>query len=94
MLVHISTLQRIVYLAHYDKDKVGGNPRAGWTEILVLQDFANLMSPEVQISTSILATIWGDNWDDLGKEERAVTSVDNAIDQLRKDVLAALLELD
>jgi hypothetical protein len=29
MLVHIGELQRITYLAHYDQDKVGGNPRKG-----------------------------------------------------------------
>ena len=38
MLVHIGELQRITYLAHYDQDKVGGNPRMGWTEILLLKD--------------------------------------------------------
>lgn len=30
MLVHIGQLQRITYLAHYDKDSIEGNPRKGW----------------------------------------------------------------
>ena len=43
MLLHIGELQRIVYLAHYDRDEQGGNPRKGWVEVLVLRDLAELM---------------------------------------------------
>jgi len=32
VLVHLSHLQRIAYLAHYDKDTTRGNPCLGWTD--------------------------------------------------------------
>jgi len=46
MLVHIDELQQITYLAHYDQDNIGGNPRKGWAEVLLLKDLGELMPIE------------------------------------------------
>ena len=56
MLVHIGELQRITYLAHYDQDNIGGNPRKGWAEVLVLNDLGTLMPSEAYMRTEDLLT--------------------------------------
>jgi len=38
VLVHIGELQRITHLAHYNQDNIGGKPRKGWAEVLLLKD--------------------------------------------------------
>jgi len=94
MLVHVATLQRISYLAHYDKDTVGGNPRKGWSEVLILQDLAMLMPNNVFDSTRALKQAWESNWSGLGKEDAAVTEIDGAIDVLRAELHTTLTALD
>jgi len=94
MVVHLSDLQRIAYLAHYDNDTVGGNPRKGWAEILVLNDLALLMPHEVNVATEDLASTWEANWASLGESSAAITALDNAIDTLRAQLRDSLRKLD
>jgi hypothetical protein len=93
VLVHLSNLQRIAYLAHYDKDRQNGNPRSGWTEVLVLRDFCNLMPAPLPASADALFIAWRDNWADLETDEYAVAIIDNAINDMRKEVNIALTKL-
>jgi hypothetical protein len=95
MLLHIGELQRITYLAHFDKDKEAGNPRKGWAEVLLLRDLAKLIPEPGQIRSEALFDVWGENWSGLGSDDdQAVAAIDNAINDLRKDVVKALEELD
>lgn len=94
MLVHVAELQRITYLAHYDKDLVEGNPRKGWSEVLLLKDLAHLMPDSAYMGTTELADVWGQNWQGLGKQDESVALIDTALDGLRADILEALAELD
>jgi hypothetical protein len=94
MLVHIGELQRITYLAHYDQDTIGGNPRKGWAEALLLKDLGKLMPIEAHMRTDDLLSAWEDNWARLGQDDAAVTAIDDALDKLREDLLATLAELD
>jgi hypothetical protein len=94
MLLHIGELQRIAYLAHFDQDEQGGNPRKGWTEVLVLRDLAELMPGSTMMRADELFDIWGENWSGLGADEQAVAAIDNAINDLRQDIVATLKLLD
>jgi hypothetical protein len=94
MLLHIANLQRITYLAHYDQDMDAGNPRKGWTEVLVLQDLAMLMPPNAHDRTTELAQTWQENWENLGANDAAVQAIDSATDALRTDILAELVALE
>ncbi len=94
MLLHIGQLQRISYLAHYDKDMQQGNPRSGWVEVLVLRDLSMLMPAELQQYTQHLFDSWKENWQGLGKDESAVAAIDNAINDLRKKVLENIKRLE
>jgi hypothetical protein len=94
MLLHIGELQRISYLAHYDKDLRLGNPRSGWVEVLVLRDLSMLMPAELLQQTQRLFDSWKENWQGLGEDESAVAAVDNAINDLRKEVLESIKQLE
>jgi hypothetical protein len=94
MLVHVAELQRITYLAHYDKDLAEGNPRKGWSEVLILKDLAQLMPDSAHPGTATLADTWGQNWQGLGQQDESVARIDTALDGLRTDILEALAELD
>lgn len=93
VFVHLSNLQRITYLAHYDKDRQGGNPRSGWTEVLVIKDFCNLMPAPLPASSQQLFIAWRDNWADLEADEISVAIIDNSINDMRKEVLNSLQKL-
>lgn len=95
MLIHIGELQRITYLAHFDKDEDAGNPRKGWIEVLVLRDLAHLMPEPGRIRSEALHEAWRENWSGLGDDDdMAVAAIDNAINDLRKDIVAELELLD
>ena len=95
MLVHISELQRVTYLAHYDRDPVAGNPRKGWVEVLVLRDLSRLLPAEAQRRSESLHDTWSENWSGLGgDDDMAVAAIDNAINDLRLEVVATLDELE
>lgn len=94
MLVHVGNLQRVSYLLHYDNDSQEGNPRKGWAEVLVLQDLATLMPATVEAETQAVAGAWGQSWDQLGRENDAITALDEALDRLRAELKRTLASLD
>jgi hypothetical protein len=38
ILTKLAELERVVFLAQYDHDASSGNPRTGWTYVLVIRD--------------------------------------------------------
>jgi hypothetical protein len=93
-MVHVAELQRIAYLAHFDQDEVGGNPRKGWVEVLVIKDLAAFMPVAEQVRSEKLYTAWNDNWSGLGKDDLAIAAIDVAINDLRMDIVRILDDLD
>ena len=94
MLVHVAELQKITFLAHYDQDKVGGNPRKGWTEVLALKELEMLMPEDSQLRINQLENAWSANWAKLGESDASAEAVDTAIDDLRGDIRVILQDLD
>ena len=93
-LVTLGELQQIVFFAHYDDDVDRGNPRAGWTRVIVLEDLAALMPDEAAGSVSQLKSIWAENWTGLGSENDAEQRISAAIDEARRTTLQIMRELD
>ena len=94
LLGKLAELERVVYLAQYDRDRSGGNPRTGWTYVLVIQDFAAVMPPPMPARAAELQKVWAENWQDLGTEdEESVTRIDDEIGRLRTASLATLKAL-
>ena len=87
ILVHIGELQRITYLAHYDRDHVEGNPRRGWVEVMILHDLGRIMPEPLPTRTEKLRDVWQQQWEHLGQNDDAVVQIDLAIDEVRIEVL-------
>jgi len=61
----------------------------------VLRDLAKLMPESGQLRSEALFGIWGENWSGLGgDDDQAVAAIDNAINDLRKDIVQLLQALD
>jgi hypothetical protein len=94
VLMRAADLERIAFLAQYDRDSRGGSPRNGWTDVLEIRDLAALVPGSVPAQATELEKVWGENWEDLGKEdEAAVNRIDDAIGRLREATLAMLKSL-
>lgn len=94
VLTRAGDLQRVTFLAQYDRDRNGGNPRNGWTDVLAIRDMAALVPGPVAGQAAELLKVWGDNWEGLGKDdETAVNRIDDAIGRLREASLATLRAL-
>jgi hypothetical protein len=94
LLTKLAELERVVYLAQYDRDVTGGNPRIGWTYVLVIRDLSAVVPAPVPAKAAELQQVWGENWEGLGKDdERSVNRIDDAIGSLRAASLAMLKAL-
>jgi hypothetical protein len=94
LLTRLADLERVVFLAQYDHDASGGNPRTGWTYVLVIRDLSALAPQPVPAKAAQLQRVWSDNWESLGKEdETSVNRIDDAIGALREATLASLKSL-
>jgi hypothetical protein len=94
LLTRLADLERVVFLAQYDHDASGGNPRTGWTYVLVIRDLSALAPQPVPAKAAQLQRVWSDNWESLGKEdETSVNRIDDAIGALREASLASLKSL-
>jgi hypothetical protein len=94
LLTKLAELERVVYLAQYDRDAAGGNPRTGWSYVLVIRDLAAVVPAPVPVKAAQLQNTWGENWEGLGKDdESSVNRIDDAIGELRESALAMLKAL-
>jgi hypothetical protein len=94
MLMRAGDLERVAFLAQYDRDARGGSPRNGWTDVLAIRDLAALVPAPVPARAAELEQAWGDHWEELGKaDETAVNRIDDAIGRLREATLATLRSL-
>ena len=91
---NLGELERITYLLHFDKAVERNTPRDGWAVVLVLRDMAALMPQHVPEKAAVLFAVWENNWDGLGKDDKAVADIDNAINGLRQETLRVVRLLD
>lgn len=94
-LMKLGELQQLVYHNHYDRDTTDkGNPRTGWTLVLIIRDITTILDgPLPQASESLRAT-WQAHWADLGESTEAKDAIEESIESLRGDLLAMLSALD
>ena len=87
----LSDLQSTVFKLRYgDADE--GTVQNGWAEVLAINDLCYAMPDRVQDSSKALVMIWDGKARSL-RENENYEVVDQALDQTRADVLAALKEL-
>jgi hypothetical protein len=94
LLTKLADLERVVFLAQYDRDLAGGNPRTGWTYVLVIADLSAVVPAPVPAQAAELQRVWRGNWEGLGKDdETAADHIDDAIKKLRETTLGTLRSL-
>lgn len=94
LLDKLSELERVVYLAQYDRDAGGGNPRTGWTYVLLIRDLSSIVPQPVPAKAIQLQQVWGENWEGLGRDdEKSVNRIDDAIGGLREAALGMVRSL-
>jgi thymidylate synthase len=94
LLMKVSELQRVVFLAQYDRDFAGGSPRTGWTYVLAIRDLSTLAPAPLPAQAGELQRVWSVSWEGLGKDdETAVNRIDDAIGRLRDTTLSTLRSL-
>ena len=91
MLTKLSDFERTVFLAHYDHDAASGNPRIGWTDVIVIHDLATVAPAPLESKAATLRDVWRDNWEHLGSEdETSVDHIEAAVEDLRQATLSTL----
>jgi hypothetical protein len=91
ILTKLSDFERTVFLAHYDHDAASGNPRIGWTDVIVIHDLATVAPTVLESKAVTLRDVWRDNWEHLGNEDDAsVEHIEAAIEDLRQATLGTL----
>src|SRR3979409_1660139 len=94
VLSKVAELERVVFLAQYDRDVAGGSPRTGWTYVLALCDLSKGAPAPPPARAEELQRVWSGNWEGLGKDdEAAVNHIDDAIGKLREATLGTLRSL-
>jgi len=88
LLTKLADFERTVFLAQYDRDRTQGNPRIGWTEVIVIHDLASVAPAPLESKAAALRAVWRTHWEQLGGEdETAVDSIEAAVEDLRQATL-------
>jgi hypothetical protein len=94
ILTKLADFERVVFLAHYDMDENNGNPRIGWTYVIVINDLAEVVPGAVAPRAVELRRVWQDNWEGLARnDDTAVDRIDASINNLREATLETLRSL-
>lgn len=94
ILLELSSLEQLIYSAHYDHDTNEGNPRKGWVKVGLISDLSVLSSSLVENKTTRLKMIWRKNWETMPESKAAVTEIIKAIDGVRSEIKKLLISLE
>jgi hypothetical protein len=94
ILAKLADFERIVFLAHYDRDHTNGSPRIGWTDVIVIHDLSTVAPAPLESKASELTEVWRNNWEGLDSDaETSVERIETAVEQMRSATLATLRSL-
>lgn len=91
-LLALGELQEIVHFAHFKGDFEAGDPIAGWSRVLMVNDLAMLLQPENSEHCRNLKVVWQAHFDSLETAE-SEKAVSDAISLAREEVLEVLQTL-
>lgn len=94
MLLELSSLEQLVYAAHYDKDTESGNPREGWVKVGLITDLSALTTPTVKNKATLLNTTWSEHWDSMVHSKQSTDAIVSAIDMVRTVIKQNLSSLE
>jgi hypothetical protein len=94
ILINLSSLEQLVYAAHYDDDIKEGSPRKGWVIVGLIDDLSVLTNEEVKSKTSKLDNVWSVNWEKMPTSQRSVAQIVEGIDSVRYEIKILLNSLE
>jgi len=94
VLLTLSSLEQLVYSAHYDGDEQEGNPRKGWVKVGLIEDLSMLTTDSVQAQAAALKTVWTDNWATMMDDRNSADQIVGAIDSTRTELKRVLKSLE
>lgn len=94
MLINLSSLEQLIYAAHYDADKDEGNPRKGWVMVGLIKDLSTLTNDPVKESSVTLKNVWSAHWETMSTSKDSVDTMVVAIDSVRTEIKQLLNSLE
>jgi hypothetical protein len=61
ILLELSSLEQLVYAAHYDGKLIEGNPCKGWIKVDLVTHLSVLTTSSVESQTSTIKNVWSEN---------------------------------
>jgi hypothetical protein len=86
MLLELSSLEQLVYTAHYDKDLKEASPRKGWVKVGLIDDLSVLTTASVEKQADALKVVWENNWTTMVDNRESADSIVTAIDAVRNEI--------
>lgn len=93
VLIELSDLEQLIFIAHYDKDLIAGNPRKAWVRVGLINDLSILISAETLQSADALKQVWQNHWSFIANDIESVHLVGSEIDKMREQVKGELKTL-
>lgn len=99
ILFKLGELQNVVFHHRYDMDRTHlGNPRTGWSHVLLIKDLSQLMKPPMReplvLSSAELVTVWQQNWEHMGDRQQSADAILNSAEAVRQATLGLLESLE
>lgn len=94
MLINLSSLEQLIYAAHYDGDIKEGNPRKGWVTVGLIADLSALTDGAVKRESATLKDVWSANWETMPTSKGSVDKMVGAIDSVRAEIKHLLSSLE
>jgi len=93
MLLVLSSLEQLVYAAHYDGDVKEGNPRKGWVKVGLVADLSVLTTDSVKKQAASLKGVWSEHWSTMLENRQSADQIVNAIESTRSEIKQVLSSL-
>lgn len=94
ILIQLSSLEQLVYTAHYDNNLQDASPRKGWVTVGLIENLSVLTSDSVESEAAALKAIWSDHWRTMPNSRKSADNIVNAIDAVRDEIKRVLISLD
>jgi len=94
MLLELSSLEQLVYAAHYDKDAVQGSPRKGWVKVGLIKDLSVLTTGSIEVQAGALTKVWDMHWVTMQESRSSTDKIVVAIESVRGEIRRVMRSLD
>ncbi len=94
ILLELSSLEQLVYAAHYDGDIIEGNPRKGWVKVGLVADLSVLTTKSVESQSASLKSVWSETWHKMSDSRESVDQLVSSIDSTRFEIKQVLSSLE